>query len=126
MTVEADAGATPASSTSVTEPASVAGDSGTPAPPPRGPLARRKASGGDPVYPEMSKRLQEEGAVELGVEVGNDGGLREVRVLRSSGCARLDEAAVLAVRGWTFTPRTGEEPSMVYRQRFVFRLQTQR
>ena len=124
--VEAGGSWSPSSGTNVAEPAAVAESSGTTAPPPRGPLVRRKASGADPVYPEMSKRLQEEGAVELGVEVGNDGRLHEVRVLRSSGSARLDEAAVQAVRGWTFTPRTGEEPSMVYRQRFVFRLQTQR
>lgn len=90
--------------------------------PTKGPLARRKVTGSDPLYPEMSKRLQEEGAVELAVEVGKDGSLRMVRVTKSSGYERLDQAAVAAVRQWTFTPRTGEEAALVYHQRFVFRL----
>jgi protein TonB len=75
----------------------------------------------------MSRKLLEEGSVDLAIEVGNDGGLRGVRVVSSSGHARLDEAALAAVRAWTFKPRTGAEPSKVYRQRFVFRLKpTQR
>lgn len=99
-----------------------AGDASAPLPAAKGPLARRKVTGGDPLYPEMSKRLQEEGAVELAVEVGKDGSLRRVRVMKSSGYERLDQAAMAAVRQWTFTPRTGEEATMVYHQRFVFRL----
>ena len=90
-------------------------------------LGRRIAAGRDPAYPTMSRKLLEEGSVDLAIEVGNDGGLRGVRVVSSSGHARLDEAALAAVRAWTFKPRTGAEPSKVYRQRFVFRLKpTQR
>lgn len=110
------------------EPAEGASAAAVPGPAPalRGPLARRKVSGADPRYPEMSQRLREEGVVELGVEVDNDGALIAVRVLGSSGHERLDAAAVQAVRTWTFAPRTGAEASMVYRQRFVFRLETPR
>lgn len=85
-------------------------------------LGRRIASGRDPAYPAMSRKLREEGSVDLAIDVANNGRLRDVRIVASSGHARLDEAALAAVRGWTFRPRTGEEPNMVYRQRFVFRL----
>lgn len=85
-------------------------------------LGRRIASGRDPAYPAMSRKLREEGSVDLAIDVANDGRLRDVRIVASSGHPRLDEAALSAVRGWTFKPRTGEEPNMVYRQRFVFRL----
>jgi protein TonB len=111
-----------------TEVATIGGteEASAPLPPPQGPLARRKVTGGDPLYPEMSKRLQEEGPVELAVEVGKDGSLRQVRITKSSGYERLDQAALAAVRQWTFTPRTGEEAALVYHQRFVFRLVSQR
>lgn len=98
--------------------------SDAPRPPPAAgtALGRRIASGSDPLYPTMSRKLREEGSVDLAIDVANDGRLRGVRIVASSGHARLDEAALAAVRGWTFKPRTGEEPNMVYRQRFVFRL----
>jgi len=87
-------------------------------------LGRRIASGSDPLYPTMSRKLREEGSVDLAIDVANDGSLRGVRIVDGSGHARLDEAALAAVRGWTFKPRTGDEPNMVYRQRFVFRLKS--
>ena len=87
-------------------------------------LGRRIASGSDPAYPELSRKLREEGSVDLAIDVANDGRLRGARIVDGSGHARLDEAALAAVRGWTFKPRTGDEPNMVYRQRFVFRLKS--
>ncbi len=38
----------------------------------------------------------------LRVEVGTDGRVRDVRLQTSSGYSDLDDAALRAVRGWTF------------------------
>ena len=57
-----------------------------------------------PAYPSMSKRLGEEGQVLLRVLVGQEGEAEQIQVLRSSGFARLDEAAQAAVSRWRFIP----------------------
>ena len=57
-----------------------------------------------PAYPSMSKRLGEEGQVLLRVLVGQEGEAEQIQVLRSSGFARLDEAAQAAVSRWRFVP----------------------
>jgi protein TonB len=64
-----------------------------------------------PAYPSMSRRLGEEGRVMLWVMVEADGLPSKVEVRTSSGHARLDQAAVDAVRNWKFVPaRRGSEP----------------
>ncbi len=64
-----------------------------------------------PVYPAASRRLGETGEVLLLVEVMPDGGPGEIRVRQGSGHARLDDAALAAVRRWRFVPaRQGDEP----------------
>jgi len=40
----------------------------------------------------------------ISVEIGGDGRASEVTLKRSSGFPLLDEAAIRAVRGWTFEP----------------------
>lgn len=57
-----------------------------------------------PAYPEVSRRQGFEGTVVLLVKVLADGRTGEVKVKRSSGDSALDEAAVMAARGWTFLP----------------------
>lgn len=57
-----------------------------------------------PAYPSMSRRLGEEGQVLLRVLVGQEGGAEQIQVLRSSGFARLDDAAQAAVSRWRFIP----------------------
>ena len=57
-----------------------------------------------PRYPPASRRAREEGEVLVRVLIGVDGRPSEVRILRSSGHARLDEAAVEAVRAALFRP----------------------
>lgn len=52
----------------------------------------------------MSKRLEEEGVVLLRVWVKADGAAGEVKVATSSGYARLDVAALNAVKRWKFEP----------------------
>jgi protein TonB len=60
----------------------------------------------EPSYPTASKRLGESGRVLLRVQIGVDGRVLDVRVARSSGYARLDDAALVAVRAARFRPYT--------------------
>ncbi|MCC6870163.1 MAG: energy transducer TonB [Burkholderiales bacterium] len=57
-----------------------------------------------PAYPPASRRAAEEGRVVLRVLVGTNGDPETIEVGESSGFARLDEAAIAAVRTWKFTP----------------------
>ena len=55
-----------------------------------------------PVYPLIARTSHVTGVVILEATIGEDGSVREVRVLRSKPL--LDQAAVDAVRQWRFTP----------------------
>jgi protein TonB len=55
-----------------------------------------------PIYPEIARSARVSGIVILEAVLGEDGSVREVRVLRS--VPLLDAAAVAAVREWRFTP----------------------
>ena len=55
-------------------------------------------------YPRLARRKGWEGLVVLRVEVAADGRVREAEVLQGSGHEILDEAALRAVRGWSFQP----------------------
>jgi len=59
-----------------------------------------------PVYPRASRRQGEQGEVLVKVEIGADGRAGQVLLARSSGFARLDEAALAAVRAARFKPYT--------------------
>ena len=63
-----------------------------------------------PAYPSMSRRLGEEGRVEVEVQVQPDGLPSKVSLKRSSGYSRLDDAALEAIKRWKFIPakRFGE------------------
>ena len=58
----------------------------------------------EPAYPTPSRRLGEQGTVQLRVLVSADGHATHVDIHRSSGFPRLDEAAAQAVREWRFVP----------------------
>lgn len=58
----------------------------------------------EPEYPVEAYRRREEGTVLVGATVGTDGRPASVEVLRRSGSRELDQAAVDAVRQWTFEP----------------------
>lgn len=63
-----------------------------------------------PVYPAISRRLNEEGRVLLRVLVSAEGAALAVEIRKSSDYARLDQAALDAVRRWRFVPaRQGGE-----------------
>jgi TonB family protein len=55
-----------------------------------------------PRYPEFAREAQIQGKVVMQVLVGEDGRVREAKVLR--GVKGLNEAAVAAVKKWTFKP----------------------
>jgi protein TonB len=82
----------------------------------------RFTAGDQPVYPEMSRRLQEDGTVELRIELLGDGSVRHLAIARSSGHHRLDAAALEAARTWRFNPRTGFGEVETIQYRVVFRL----
>ncbi|ENO99036.1 hypothetical protein C667_00210 [Thauera phenylacetica B4P] len=64
-----------------------------------------------PVYPAQSRRLREEGRVLFDVYILPNGSVGEIRLKRSSGYPRLDEAALEAVRRWRYVPaKRGDEP----------------
>ena len=57
-----------------------------------------------PRYPAASVRAGEEGSSILQLHVDERGRVIEVRLARSSGFSRLDDAALQAVRKWKFAP----------------------
>jgi protein TonB len=62
-----------------------------------------------PSYPVFAKRAREQGVVLLRVQVDADGGVEEIRIHKSSGSQRLDDAALAAVKRWRFVPaRSGD------------------
>ncbi|HEX4327636.1 MAG TPA: energy transducer TonB [Burkholderiales bacterium] len=58
----------------------------------------------EPVYPSMSRRLNEQGKVVLRVLINTQGKPENVQIRQSSGSPRLDEAARLAVLESLFKP----------------------
>ncbi len=78
-----------------------------------------------PGYPSTSRRLGEEGKVVLRIELDEDGNVAAVHIAESSGFARLDGAAVEAVRNWRCNParRDGQAVRAVALQPFKFVLQ---
>jgi protein TonB len=63
-----------------------------------------------PEYPLSARRLGQEGWVVLRVKVDPSGAPAEVHLAQSSGVISLDQAALEAVRHWTFVPaRRGGE-----------------
>ena len=77
-----------------------------------------------PRYPARARRLGQEGVVDLLVELSAAGRVTEVRVVQSSGSARLDAAAVAAVRDWRCEPARvdGGAVAASARQRIRFSL----
>lgn len=78
-----------------------------------------------PEYPPASRRAGEEGTVTLQVFVLENGRAGEVKVAKSSGFVKLDEAAVKEVqRNWRFVPgkEDGKPVAMWHTFAVTFRL----
>ena len=77
-----------------------------------------------PLYPQLSRKLREQGTVVLQLTVLASGKVADVAVEHSSGYPRLDKAALLAVQHWRYQPaqRAGKAIDYRYRQRVEFSL----
>jgi periplasmic protein TonB len=78
-----------------------------------------------PAYPDIARRLNEQGTVHLNIAVGADGRVGQVLVTQSSGSDRLDQAAVdWVARHWRYEPATtaGKPVSAVVKAAIVFNL----
>jgi len=60
-----------------------------------------------PRYPDLSARFGEHGEVAMALLVDAKGNVDRVKIVRSTGSARLDRAAVSAVRQWKFASGKG-------------------
>jgi protein TonB len=80
----------------------------------------------EPTYPAISRRMGEEGQVQLRILVDESGKPKDVQVLKTSGFPRLDEAATQAVRKWRFKAATdGSKNIMAWTQiALTFKLTT--
>jgi protein TonB len=78
-----------------------------------------------PGYPPLSRRMGEAGTTVLRVELDEQGHVSAARVATGSGFARLDEAALSAVKTWRCNPaqRNGQAVRAVALQAFKFVLQ---
>lgn len=72
-----------------------------------------------PDYPVSARRRGIEGVVVVRVDVHPDGHCENAKIVETSGCQALDDAALAAIRKWRY--ETGSELS-VRRVRFVFKL----
>ncbi len=77
-----------------------------------------------PVYPAEEKESKVEGQVVTEVVINEQGQVESVKVETSSGNANLDQAAVDAIRQWTFEPATlnGKPVAVFYRLTTNFEL----
>ena len=57
-----------------------------------------------PVYPSAARRRGMQGVVMLQVNVSNEGNVRGIHIMRSSGFRVLDVAAINSVKQWRFMP----------------------
>lgn len=82
----------------------------------------------DPQYPEEARRAGVEGTVTVRIEIKENGQPGEIAVVRSSGRASFDAAAVEAVRSWRFVPAQEAETGRAVRCYttipVIFRLRT--
>jgi protein TonB len=80
-----------------------------PAPPAPAPVTPASATAGylknpAPQYPDLAMRRGWEGTVLLRVQVLASGQPGEIQIQQSSGRTQLDEAALAAVKRWSFVP----------------------
>lgn len=80
------------------------------------------ASAMQPPYPSASRALGEEGSVELMVSIDDHGAVAGVSLLRSSGHARLDAAAIaFALKRWRFEAALDKGQPVAANRRFTVR-----
>lgn len=67
-----------------------------------------------PAYPALSRRLGEQGTVQVRVLIGADGVPQKADIQKSSGFDRLDQAALATAMAWRYVPgkRSGTPEAM--------------
>lgn len=100
-----------------------------PAEPAPAPIQPPRAEAGQlsnpaPVYPNLSRRLREQGTVVLEILIKADGTVGEIKIKSSSGFKRLDDTAIKAVQRWRYQPATqgGRKIDFWYEQPVEFNL----
>lgn len=93
--------------------------------PPVGPSRAARLIGGrdlQPPYPPAARALGEEGSVTIAVSIAADGSVTGVSLVRSSGFARLDAAAIdFARRRWRFEPALDRGSAVATTRNFTIR-----
>ena len=104
--------------------------SSTPIAPPssltsQGIQARNQLTNPKPLYPLVSRRMGEQGAVDLRLCLTYQGHIESVSVIKSSGYKRLDSSALATVKTWKFSPLEMVEASSsdCYRLPIHFKLE---
>lgn len=79
-----------------------------------------------PIYPLLSRRMREQGAVHLKLCIDGRGHVASVWLAKSSGYQNLDRSAVEGVKGWKFSALDSKDPasSHCYHLPVHFRLET--
>jgi TonB family protein len=87
--------------------------------------ARNQFANPKPPYPLVSRRMMEQGAVDLRLCLTNQGRIESVVVTKSSGYKRLDNSALETVKTWKFSPLEMVEASSsdCYRLPIHFKLE---
>ena len=78
-----------------------------------------------PPYPELARRLAQQGTVTLSLSIGPDGSVSDATLAQSSGSNQLDQAAIEWVRShWRYHPATqnGKPVATTSQARIVFDL----
>jgi TonB family protein len=57
-----------------------------------------------PLYPRLARQLGYEGTIILSVEVSSEGRCTNIQIVKSTGYSILDNAALAAVKQWSFKP----------------------
>jgi len=77
----------------------------------------------EPKYPHLSRKWGEEGRVVLEVELGARGNVLGARVVESSSYARLDRAALEAVKEAAYNPAVEEGTPVRSKARVAYRFE---
>lgn len=73
-----------------------------------------------PIYPRMALLHGIEGQVEIEFGLAPDGGLRDLRVVRSEPAGIFDQAALRAMQGWKYPAPPASATQRRYRQTMMF------
>lgn len=80
----------------------------------------------NPRYPKSLQRKGLEGTVKLNLQVNSNGAISSIAISQSSGHTAFDQAALKAVKKWSFTPAKnglGQQVACSKKENIIFRLQ---